>query len=690
VDAQGVIARRLALLLAIAAVDARADDVALRIDPEAPHAVVVAIGSRDVAATPAEGLWSVALGIEHEWPSQWRHVRPRAARVVGDWTILDGELVLDHGTLRFTDSWRRDGGFVRATRRFAWDGDTPLTPCVLSVRVTALGAASTKPYLPGISAWGNPSGATHGGRVAIQTGAAGEDSYYEEHRYPMPFADLAWDGVHAALHTRPSALIGGARADLWWSLGTTSGERDAELGLLSGPCASNGRHGVVKALQGEFMPYPSAWITLAPGAVVEKEFVLDVGACADANASLARGIATALTLHEPYALDGLPSYAEIVRAKIAYANSRWREHADTPGFEMYPDFVEGTHYVMGWCGQAEALGFAARPLEARFGSREFTERATRALDVLARAPFREDGFLQRYSVESNAWSELDFVSQGQALESFTRAIEVARERGDDTASWDAFVLRACELHAERILRDAWRPGSTNEAFFVAPLLRASRLFERPRFAAAATKAGEHYALRHAGIDEPYWGGTLDASCEDKEGAWAAFQAFLALFDHTHDARWLARAEHAMNATLAYTMVWDVDLPAGRLRDHGFRSRGWTVVSAQNQHLDVFGVFYTPEIWRMGELLGRPELKRLAAVMFRSCGQLIDALGSQGEQIQHTNFAQAGDMSDVARLRGGYSEGWTVFWITTHFLHAAARFEQMGVDLDEEPMRALPR
>ncbi|MCC7170135.1 MAG: hypothetical protein IT459_06785 [Planctomycetes bacterium] len=568
-----MIARRLALVLGIAAVDARADDVAMRIDPGAPHAVVVAIGSRDVVSTPAEGLWSVALGIEHEWPTEWRHVRPSAVRDVGDWTILDGELVLDHGTLRFTDAWRRDGDLVRATRRFAWDGDAPLTPCVLSVRVTAIGAAGTKPYLPGISAWGNPSGATPGGRVAIQTGAAGEDSYYEEHRYPMPFADLAWRGVHAALHTKPSALPGAARADLWWSLGATSRELDAELALLSGPCASNARRGVVKALQGEFMSYPDAWITLTPGTVIEKEFVLDVGACADAGASLARGIATSLALNEPYALDGLPSYASIVRAKLGFARSRWRERADDPGFEMYPDDVGGTHYVMGWCGQAEALGFAALPLERRFGSPEFSRQAVRALDLLARAPFDANGFAQRYTAETGAWSEQDFVSQGQALESFTRAIEVARERG--------------------------------------------------------------------GIDTA-------------------------------------------------AMVWDVDLPPGRLRDHAFRSRGWTVVSAQNQHLDVFGVFYTPEIWRMGELLGRPELKRLAAVMFRSCGQLIDATGSQGEQIQHTNFAQAGDMSDVARLRGGYSEGWTVFWITTHFLHAAARFELMGVDLDVDPAKLAAR
>lgn len=61
-------------------------------------------------------------------------------------------------------------------------------------------------------------------------------------------------------------------------------------------------------------------------------------------------------------------------------------------------------------------------------------------------------------------------------------------------------------------------------------------------------------------------------------------------------------------------------------------------------------------------------------------QLTDAYGSQGEQLQHTNFAQRGDMSNVHKLRGGYSENWTVFWITTHFLNAAARFVEMGEDV----------
>jgi hypothetical protein len=173
-------------------------------------------------------------------------------------------------------------------------------------------------------------------------------------------------------------------------------------------------------------------------------------------------------------------------------------------------------------------------------------------------------------------------------------------------------------------------------------------------------------------------------------AWAGFQAFLALYELTRERKYLDWASHALDVTLSYTVLWDIDLPAGRLRDHGLKTRGWTVVSAQNQHLDVYGVVYTPEIWRMGEHLGRHDLKRLAAVMFRSCGQLVDPWGSSGEQIQQTNFAQQGDMSNVFRLRGGYSENWTVLWITAHFLNAASEFERMGVDLDDDQVRLTPK
>ncbi len=684
---------------AVGAADAppAGDVLRLELGAAGHPAVEVVRGDARLVASPEEGLWSVATGWKDGWPSDWHHASPDETRSEGGWTILSGHLDLPGGTLRLRDAYRLVDDTVEGLRRYEWTGQTSLEPVTLAIRWEVPGRPAT-PYLPGISIAGNPSGAASmaagRGCVPVQTGAPGERSYYEEHRFAMPFVLLDLESLGArraiSLHSMPSPIPGGHRPDQWWSLGLTSlatgSDAGTELALLSGPCASKGRVSVVKARQGEFLDYPDTWMVLRPGAIVEKRFVLDAATIPGSGAALARPITTALRLHQPFALDGLPTEASILESKWRFARSRWRDRGQDPGFEMYPDFVACTDYVMGWCGQAEALGYALLVLDRRLGDPQAVSMATRSLDLLATAPFNANGFLLRYAAEKGTWSEQDFVSQGQALESITRAIEVARRRGIDCSRWEAFAKKACALHAERLLAPGWRPVSTNEAFLVSPLLRGARLFGDERTRKAALAAAEHYAGRHiaprGSPKEPYWGGTLDAQCEDKEGAWAAFQAFLAAFDDTGDRRWLERAEDAMWTTLSFTVVWDIGLPPGRLADHGFTSRGWTVVSAQNQHLDVFGVFFAPEVYRMGQLLGRPELEALARVMVRSCGQLIDPAGSQGEQIQQTNFAQQGDMSDVSRMRGGYSEGWTVFWITTHFLHALARFEEMGVDLDQ--------
>lgn len=636
-----------------------------------------------VIETPAEGVWSVATEWTNSWPGGWKHAQVEDVSTAGDWTIVHGKLDLPQGRLLLTDSYRSEGALIRGVRRFEWTGKETLPNCTLSVRWIVPGSAKAKPLLPGISYFGNPSGKKTNSCVPIQTMTPGEESYYEEHRYPMPFASLEWPGRGAALHSLPSMPAGAHKNDQWWTLGMTAGEKETELALLSGPCASNGKRNVVKARQGEFMSYPDTWLDLRPGMIVEKTFFLQAYDVAEPGTGFVRPMNASIDLFQPFSTDGLPTGQDILRDKLKFAQSRWRDLPEA-GFEMYPDYVKGTHYVMGWCGQAEALGYALLALNERMGTQKTLGQVIRSLDLLSKTPFNENGFFQHYDVENKKWSEQDFVSQGQAMESVTRAIELGRRRKLDTASWEAFMRKACDFHAARILKPDWHPISTNEGFLVSPLLRGAKLFGEKTYEEAALKAAQHYVERHRSMAEPYWGGTLDAACEDKEGAWAAFQAFLAVYDATGDAAFLGHAEHAMNVALSYTMVWDVDLPPGRLKDHAFKSRGWTVVSAQNQHLDVFGVAFTPEVYRMGQLLKRPELQKLARVMYRSCGQLIDPQGSQGEQVQHTNFAQAGDMSDVYKLRGGYSEGWTVFWITAHFLHAAARFEEMGVDLDAEP------
>jgi uncharacterized protein YyaL (SSP411 family) len=267
------------------------------------------------------------------------------------------------------------------------------------------------------------------------------------------------------------------------------------------------------------------------------------------------------------------------------------------------------------------------------------------------------------------------------MENMLHALRVARERPElDTSRWESFLRRAADHHASRVLDPAWRPVSTNEGFLIAPLAHASTLLRESRYLEAARKAADHYIDRHQAMAEPYWGGTLDARCEDKEGAWAAFQGFLAMHEITREARYLEAATHAADVVLSYMYVWDVPLPPGRLADHGFKTRGWTAVSVQNMHLDVYGVLCTPAFWRLGKLTGREEYERVARLLYVACGQLLDPRGGQGEQIHQTNYAQHYDYNHLTGVRGDYVEQWNVYWISAHFLVAAAQFREMGVDV----------
>jgi len=346
---------------------------------------------------------------------------------------------------------------------------------------------------------------------------------------------------------------------------------------------------------------------------------------------------------------------------------------------MYPAF-ERQRIVMGWAGQSEALGYALQPLANRLGEvAEIEDKVQRSMDHICSSPVGAEGFPVRYEIEGNRWHSPDPVSEGQAMNSIALAIQAGRKNPNiNTESWEIFLAKACQVSSKRILAPSWQPVNTAEAFYIAPLFLGAQLFEEPAYARAALKAADYYADRHLSMREPYWGGTLDATCEDKEGAWGALQGFMAAYEYTSNQKYLDYAQHAGDVVLSYTVVWDIPLPAGRMSDHFFKTRGWTGVSPQNQHLDVYGVLISPTIYRLGTYTSNEALKRLAIVMYRSCGQMIDPLGGQGEQLQQTNFAQRGTMDKIEALRGGYSEDWAVFWITAHFLHAAAQFEEMGV------------
>lgn len=634
---------------------------------------------------PVEGLWSIALDWAEDRPIGWIHVKSDALSEVGDWTVLSGKTELDGGTMFFRDSYRAEKGMIKCIRRFEYTGVKPLERATLSVRWVIPGERQ-QAFLPGTVYYGNPSGEKNTpNNVPIYHGRPGEFAIFEEHRFPMPFAALEKsDGKGAAaIHTIPSRILRGRNQDQWWSMGVNALEKHSELTLLSGPIGYNGKYNIAKAIQGGELKYPEATMKILPDTVIEKTFYLDCWPIENNGRCFQRPVEKSIELFLPFFADNFPEFDVIVKEKYQFAKSRWIEGDNYAGFNMYPA-SHASRIVMGWCGQAASPGFSLQKLlpiiaENKEDEDRILSMVQRSLDHLSGATFNENGFAVIYRTDNDTWNGFDdYVSMGQGMYNIANAIESGRNIAKlNTEKWEAFLDKAAGIQARRILNEKWRPRSTAEGFLVAPLVVASRLFENAEYIRAARKAADHYIERHLTMQEPYWGGTLDAKCEDKEGAVAAFQGFLVLYESCGEKKYLDAAKHACDVFLSYLNVWDIQLPPGRLSDHDFKTRGWTAVSVQNQHLDIYGVLLTPELSRLAKILNHPTYAKLPEVMYRSCGQLIDPYGSQGEQIQQTNFAQRGDMTDVLTLRGGYSETWTVFWITAHFLNAAARL----VDLE---------
>lgn len=636
-----------------------------------------------VVMAPEEGLWSVAAGWQDDWMCDWRHADPQKVEVVGDWTVLSGKMSFAGGQLILRDSYRQiRTGLVQCVRRYEWTGTETLRHVTLSVRWNMPGERMM-PCLPGILYYGNRNGAKVNPEIIpVYEGRDGEFAIFEEHRYPMPFAMLenAAEGNAAAIHSVPSPVRGAVLADQWWSMGVVAKDGSSEFVLYSGPIGYNGRHSVAKALQKKPMRYADTWLDLEPGRIIEKTFYIETYPIEGEGTGFQTPVYTSMDLHRPYDADRFPSFDEIVRGKYNFAKNRWIDLGNgAVGFNMYDSSLR-KELVMGWCGQADSPGYSLQVLAKRLNDSQISDMVQNSLDFLTTYEINPETGLFPVRFDGKGYSQGDPVSCGQAMYNFAKAIETARNnKRFDTSKWETFLKKACDAASMRILSENWNPKSTAEGFYIAPLAISSKLFRNKIYREAAEKAAQLYAGRHLAMNGCYWGGTLDATCEDKEGSWAAFQGFLEMYERFRDEKYLNWAKHAMDVCLSYVVVWDIPLPAGRMADYNFKTTGWTVVSAQNQHIDVYGVLFAPEVYKMGRYLHDDRLCSLAKVMYRSCYQLTDAYGSQGEQLQQTNFAQRGDMSDVYRLRGGYAERWTVFWITAHFLNAAARFEEIGVE-----------
>ena len=210
-------------------------------------------------------------------------------------------------------------------------------------------------------------------------------------------------------------------------------------------------------------------------------------------------------------------------------------------------------------------------------------------------------------------------------------------------------------------------GSTPSA--TSTLVMGWKYFGDKRYLAAAKRTVD-YVEKNIISKSDYFSSTLDANCEDKEAAIAAVTStyYLAMVTKGKErAHYIDLCRQAAYFAMSWYYTWDVPFAKGQmLGDVGFRSRGWSNVSVENNHIDVF-VFELPHIVKwLSTVTDEKRFAKMYDVIYSSLCQLmptgehhfdIAKPGYYPEVVQHTTW-------DYGRNGKGFyndlfAPGWTV-------------------------------
>jgi hypothetical protein len=271
-----------------------------------------------------------------------------------------------------------------------------------------------------------------------------------------------------------------------------------------------------------------------------------------------------------------------------------------------------------------AMGFCAKNIEV---ADEFLKEADRdpgsarsqklrqqGLDIIATfirmlpmAPPKGDGFdIFTGEIIPASWSvgQQALLPINTDMRDLTLAYEREKKKGIEHSEWLAWIRsyadwELTQQHEDGSFPRAWIPG-TSEVFSDSPsatygpivlLVPLARVTGETKYMNAALRAGEN-VWRNYGIQGNYQGGAIDASSSqlltDKEGGMAALDAFMALYEATHDKEWLTRALSAADFTESWIWIWDVPLPGNEADPH-MRWRNGPMVGLQGITANGMGI-----------------------------------------------------------------------------------------------------
>jgi len=638
-------------------------------------------GFETVARFPVAGVWRVYSEWKHGWCVGPRGFVPTHVSVpaTGRLEVSAEGSVADH-RWRFKDIYSFEKGMIRIDRSFEHLEDTPQTTLTLETRIRVRVDRDPRLLIPANNYNNNPSmlPSLPGPRMT-EGYVPGALVAYEEHRLPIPYvsveSSVGGERLYGALLARPGKIPGGNKApDHWWSLGVEWGKGYADLLSLSGPVATNGKRSQVYGHRNAFDRYDDTCVAARGRTVFRKTLYLDIGCGVRTGYAFRETLWKAYEVFRPSQPVKL-SFRRAMELKKGFVKKYcfYKNEHGAAGHTIWPG---ADHIQYGWVGGALATACGLLYDSGITGDLEGRDQATASVDFFVRSsPDRTPGlFLCEYFGGKNEWSLSPFHGGGagvaarqfsEVLNHLAECILVGRDQGLDTAAWERKLARGCDFLVRTpkykgLLPRGWTPEgaplewkggekykySTAGAYAVEPLVTAWRLTKKKAYLDTAESLLEaYYRTFGETLKTPFWGGTNDAGCEDKEAGWPVMAGSLALFEATGEKRYLEWARDAADWTLTWTYFHDIDLPSDPVLDSVMNTCGWTFISLHNQEIDVFGYWMAPDYYRLGLHTGEERYKRLGKLLFDAPAQTIARPGTmlglphpgmQSEHYNHTN------------------------------------------------------
>ncbi len=344
------------------------------------------------------------------------------------------------------------------------------------------------------------------------------------------------------------------------------------------------------------------------------------------------------------------------------------------------------HVQLGFCGRVLLNAFNALEYGQQTGDATLVDIGNQIFDSWLKYGFTAKGYFKEdMHIAGGIPADNDIVhsirQQSEAVYAVLHYLAFEKHLGRKHPEWEnkmrtllnsMLELQKSDGHFPRKYRDDHSDvdasgGSTPSA--TSTLVMGYKYFGDKKYLAAA-KRTVVYLEENIISKSDYFSSTLDANCEDKEAAISAVTAtyYLAMVTKGKERQhYVGLCQQAAYFALSWYYLWDVPFAQGQmLGDLGLKSRGWSNVSVENNHIDVF-VFELPHIvsWLADET-GERRFQRIHDVICSSLNQLlptpsrlcgIGVPGFNPEVVQHTHWDYGkngkGFYNDI------FAPGWTI-------------------------------